>query len=284
MYRQKLCVSLMKYGELSDIEQVLLLKKVGFDGFTIDDCGLNTDVDVLDELAKEENMIISSYHAPFNKCDDMWNPEEIGEKARAELISCVETCAKHEIPIMVTHAFLGYDNDFVSVEAGLDRFGSVARRASELGVRLALENTEGEEWLAVLMKNFSSEKSIGFCWDTGHELCYNYGNNMMALYGDKLIVTHLNDNLGIRSFEGERTWHDDLHLLPFDGITDWDSVAKRLAECGFSNPLTFELSAYSKPERHENDAYLAMGEQAYFTEAFKRACRVASLKLKHERS
>lgn len=284
MYRQKLCVSLMQYGDMSDIQQALLLKKVGFDGFAIDDCSLDSDVEALVRLAKEENLIISSYHAPFNKTDDMWNPDEIGERARAELLSCVETCAKYEIPIMVTHAFLGYDNDFVNVEAGLDRFGSVAKRASELGVKFALENTEGEEWLDVLMKNLSSEKSLGFCWDTGHELCYNFGNDMTALYGDKLIVTHLNDNLGIRSFEGERTWHDDLHLLPFDGISDWDSVAKRIAGCGFGNPLTFELSAYSKPERHENDCYLEMGAQAYFTEAFKRACRVAALKLKHERS
>ncbi len=284
MYRQKLCVSLMQYGDMSDIEQALMLKKIGFDGFAIDDCGLDSDVESLVNLAKKENLIISSYHAPFNKTDDMWNPEEIGERARAELLSCVETCARHEIPIMVTHAFLGYDNDFVNVEAGLDRFGSVARRASELGVRFALENTEGEEWLDVLMKNLSSEKSLGFCWDTGHELCYNYGNDMTSLYGDKLIATHLNDNLGIRSSDGERTWHDDLHLLPFDGINDWDSVAKRLADCGFANPLTFELSAYSKPERHENDGYLEMGAQAYFTEAFKRACRVGALKLKYERS
>lgn len=284
MYKQKLCLALMDYSDMSEIEQAKIIKKVGFDGFAIDDCRLNVDVEPLVSFAKNENMIISYYHAPFNKSDDMWNPEEIGEKARTELLGCVETCAKYEIPVMVAHAFLGDEDDFVSVEAGLDRYGSVARRASELGVRLALENTEGEKWLDVLMKNLSSEKSVGFCWDTGHELCYNHSNDMTSLYGDKLIVTHLNDNLRIRDFNGNITWHDDLHLLPFDGITDWDSVGKRLAKCGFSDPLTFELSAYSKPNRHENDGYLEMGAQAYFTEAFKRACRVATLKLKHERN
>lgn len=283
MYRQKLCVAITGYGDMSETEQALMLKKVGFDGFAIDDCNLRSDVDGLVDLAKKENLIISSYHAPFNKSDDMWNPEEIGERARKELLSCVETCAKHEIPIMVTHAFLGDDYDFVSVEAGLDRFGSVAKRAGELGVRLALENTEGEQWLAVLMDKLSSEKSLGFCWDTGHELCYNHGNDMASLYSDKLIVTHLNDNLGIRDFDGNITWHDDLHLLPFDGITDWDSVGKRLAASKFSNPLTFELSVSGKPDRHENDIYTEMGAQAYFTEAFKRACRVAALKLRYER-
>ena len=48
---------------------------------------------------------------------------------------------------------------------------------------------------------------------------------MLALYGEKLICTHLNDNLGIKDFEGKTTWHDDLHLLPFDGIADWNKIA-----------------------------------------------------------
>ena len=84
----------------------------------------------------------------------------------------------------------------------------------------------------------ADELGIGICWDTGHELCYNHGEDMMALYGGKLLCTHINDNLGIRDFEGRITWHDDLHLLPFDGITDWQSIADRLNRCGFSGPLT----------------------------------------------
>ena len=35
----------------------------------------------------------------------------------------------------------------------------------------------------------------------------------MSLYGEKILSTHLNDNLGIRDFHGERIfWTDDLHL------------------------------------------------------------------------
>ncbi len=42
--------------------------------------------------------------------------------------------------------------------------------------------------------------------------------------------------------------------------------------------LTFELSTNSKPSRHENDAYANMGYELYLTEAYKRACRVATMK------
>lgn len=44
---------------------------------------------------------------------------------------------------------------------------------------------------------------------------------MLDKYGDRLIATHLNDNLGVSDFDGKVTWTDDLHLLPFDGIIDW---------------------------------------------------------------
>lgn len=263
-------------------EQVKLIKKAGFEAFFIDDCKRHAPVKELVALSKELGMEIPSYHAPFNKSDDMWNPEEIGEIGKNELLECLEICSEYEIPVMVTHAFIGYEDDFVSTEAGIERYGAVAKRASELGVKLALENTEGEEYLAILFDALKSEKSVGFCWDTGHELCYNYGRDMTALYGDRLVCTHLNDNLGISDFNGVRTWHDDLHLLPFDGINDWYSIAKRLVKYNYTAPLSFELSIRSKPGRRDNDAYLAMNPEFYFAQAYNRACRVAALKLKYE--
>lgn len=283
MYKQKLCLGIIEGFDMTYAEQVRLMNKVGFEAFFIDDCRRHSPVSELVGLSKELGMEIPSYHAPFNKSDDLWNPDEIGEIGKRELLECVELCSRFEIPVMVTHAFIGYEDDFVSVGAGIERYGEVARRASELGVRLALENTEGDEYLAILFDALKSEKSIGFCWDTGHELCYNYSKDMAALYGDNLICTHLNDNLGIRDYNGKRTWHDDLHLLPFDGITNWDSVAERLAKSNYSAPLSFELSIRSKPGRHENDAYAAMSPEEYFTAAHNRACRVAALKLRYER-
>lgn len=44
---------------------------------------------------------------------------------------------------------------------------------------------------------------------------------MPALYGDRLLCTHLNDNLGIKDYTGQITWRDALHLLSFDSIGNW---------------------------------------------------------------
>ena len=83
--------------------------------------------------------------------------------------------------------------------------------AKERGVKVAFENTEGEEYLEALMDNFKDDDTVGFCWDTGHEMCYNHSQDMLAKYGDRLIATHINDNLGISDYDGKITWLDDLH-------------------------------------------------------------------------
>lgn len=280
MYKQKLCMALSTQFGLPSDELIVLLKKTGFDGFAIDSSDRKTDAAHLVEIGKRENMIIQSLHAPFNKSDDMWFEGELGDVALKELLENTELCAKLEIPVMVSHTFIGFDNDNIPTQLGIERYGALAKRAGELGVTLALENTEGEEYFDALMNAFRNEKSVGFCWDTGHELCYNRGRNLMADYGDRLVATHLNDNLGVRDFDGKITYIDDLHLLPFDGISDWNVIAERLAASPFDGPLTFELNTVSKPGRHENDKYAAMPVEGYIAEAYARACRVATLYIK----
>ena len=282
MYKQKICLALSKGFGIPYEEQIKLFKSTGFEGTAIDLSDKNADAYKIAAAIKDENMLISYLHAPFNKSDDMWMDGEIGDIALAELLDCIETCSRFEIPAMVAHTFLGFDSDNIPTQIGIERYGALAVRANELGIKLALENTEGEEYLAALMKELSCIPSVSFCWDTGHELCYNYGKDMISLYGDKLSVTHINDNLGIRDFNGKITYIDDLHLLPFDGITDWNSVAKRIVGCGFDGPLSFELSIISKPNRHENDKYTAMPIESYIAEAYIRACRVADMVIKEK--
>ncbi|MCR5681236.1 MAG: sugar phosphate isomerase/epimerase, partial [Clostridiales bacterium] len=98
---------------------------------------------------------------------------------------------------------------------------------------------------------------------------------MPGRYPGRLIATHINDNLGIRDYGGRTFWYDDLHLLPFDGVGDWEDIARRLAV--FDGPLTFELTTHSKPDRHENDKYAKLTPEEYLAEAYARACRVATL-------
>lgn len=276
MYKTRLCLGAnVQYG-IPETEQIKLFCETGFDAFfLVWEKGLN--VRKIKEYADGLGMICQSIHAPFVRSADMWEEGERAETAVAELLECLDDCAKNDVPIMVCHAIIGFDKHSPN-RRGIENYRKIVEKAKDCGVKIAFENTEGEEYLEALMKAFSEYDNVGFCWDTGHELCYNHSRDMMGLYGDRLICTHLNDNLGIKDFGGEIIWTDDLHLLPFDGIADWRGIAERLNKYNYNGILTFELNKLGKPNRHENDVYEKMDIEVYVAEAYKRACRVAAYK------
>ena len=274
MKTRKICLATSGAFGLPTEEQIRLFKKIGFDAF-FTGWQYGEDIAAYRRLADELNIEYQSIHAPFTNAALMWKPREEAQTAIDELLACLADCAKYNVPIMVVHSFIGFE-DHDPTACGVGNFRIVAEKAQELGVKVALENTEGEEYLARLLHDLADLPNVGFCWDTGHELCYNRSQDMTALYGDRLIATHLNDNLGITDPE-HIFWTDDLHLLPFDGITDWQSVADRLNRCGYDGILTFELTTKSKPDRHENDKYDAMPIEEYLTEVHTRARKFAAL-------
>lgn len=274
MWNRKLCLNVGSFG-LSGPEEVKIFADAGFETYFFEWNPRNSP-EKLVGAGKDAGLELQSIHAPFGKSAKMWGDDaEAGKDALDELTECLRVCEKFGAPIMIVHAFIGFE-DHSPTPAGIERYGALAREAEKCGVKIALENTEGEEYLAALMEALRSEASVGFCWDSGHEMCYNHSKDMLALYGDRLIATHLNDNLGVRDFGGKITYIDDLHLLPFDGIADWDNNAARLDRCGFAGPLTFELSTVSKPGRRENDLYRKLSPEEYIAECYKRACRVAA--------
>lgn len=277
MWKQKFCLGIGRQFGIEMPELMELVQKTGFDAiFT--NWQQSDRTAQWAKLAKEMGLIYQSIHAPFGKSAILWGDDDAkGNEAISELVACLHTCADVEVPIMVAHAFIGFQ-DHTPTQAGIDRYGRIVMEAEKLGVKVALENTEGEEYLAALMDAFRGNSTVGFCWDTGHEMCYNHSVDRLALYGDRLLCTHLNDNLGIRDFDGEITFIDDLHLLPFDGIADWQSIANRLDHWDYKDILTFELSTHSKPGRHDNDHYGRMPVPEYIAAAYNRACRVAALR------
>ena len=276
MWKKKLAIAVSGSFDMPVEEQIKAFAQVGYDGFFTDQGADFETIERYAALAKETGLIYQSIHAPFGRAADMWgDDEEKGKLALAELVDTLDKCKRFEVPIMVAHTFIGFE-DHTPTDIGLQRYGELVKLAEGSGVKIALENTEGEEYLFALMDEFKGNDTVGFCWDSGHEMCYNHSQDLLARFGDRLIATHLNDNLGISRYDGKIFWTDDLHLLPFDGIADWDYNVERLKKCGFDDILTFELTRDSKPNRHENDLYKQMSPIEYITESYKRACRIAS--------
>lgn len=275
MKKTKTALGLVGGLGISNEEQLTLIAKNGFDGYFLS----HGDISELKRLKAHGDTLgleLGSIHAPFLHIDKLWHPPESASNAENELISCVHTCAELEVPIMVSHVFIGFDRHEPNL-SGISAFERIAHEAEKCGVQIAFENTEGEEYLEAVMVHLRHTPNVGFCYDTGHAICYNPNTDMLSHYGDRLIYTHINDNLGVSDAAGNITWLDDLHLLPFDGVLEVEKCMSGIAKTGFEGTLSFELSVKSKPGRSENDRYAEMGAEKYIAEAFLRADRVREI-------
>ena len=275
MYQQKIGISIANSYSLPMGEVLQTIKTVGFDAISPiweSEAMLAQIV----ELARANGLELQSLHAPFHHAADLWSCDErCYGPAKNELLSVIDACVAFDIPVVVAHVWIGFDYQFDPSSLYYGHFDEIVAYAKERNVKIAFENTEGIEYLLALMEHFQHHDTVGFCWDSGHEMCYNHSADLLGRFGDRLLMTHLNDNLGISRFDGRIFWTDDLHLLPFDGVADWDDCIKRLKRSNRMPILNFELSITSKPDRHENDIYAQMPLAQYFTEAYKRACKIA---------
>lgn len=274
--KRKITISDFPWTLISIREQLTTFKNNGFDGFFTLYNPQFASVSELKNLVNEFDLPLHSIHAPFLSSAKMWEEGEQAEVAVNELIGALNASYELNAPIMVVHPFIGFDKNTPN-QIGVDNFGKLVKRAEHLGVKLAFENVEGENYLNALMDAFSSSKQVGFCWDSGHEQCYYKGKDLLKVYGKKLIYTHINDNLGVLSKDGSIFWHDDLHLLPFDGIIDWQDATNRLKRENYQGDLTLELCLQSKPNRNDNDKYQKMPFNEYIKSAYERAEKIRKM-------
>ena len=277
--KQRLCLSAgMSFNEIPRIEQLDVIKSAGFDGFFIDK-DKHSDwkfTEPYAEKAAKLGLFFQSIHAPFYGMDDIFHDEggELADIMISDLINSIDDCARFDIPLVIMHAIIGMDN-FSPNELGLQRLEKVIDRAVKQGVIIAFENTEGEMYLEAILNRYGKLPNVGFCIDTGHEMCYNRSQDLIGKYGDLLVSTHLNDNWGITG--DEITFLDDCHLLPFDGVADWTGIAKRLNKCGYDGALTFEVISRGRKGLDTNRKYDGMSLEQYVDEAYRKAVQFKEL-------
>ncbi len=275
--KNKLCLALGMQLEAPLITQLDLVKNAGFDAFAYDrERGKGSaEVEKLADKAAKLGLNLEYIHAPFYGMDDIWHgDDELAQIMIKDIYATVDACRDFGVKNAVVHAIIGMDN-CTPTELGLDRLQRVIEYAVKKDVNLAFENTEGEMYLEAIFKRYGDVENVKFCYDSGHEMCYNFGRDMLSKYGNRLAVTHLNDNLGMTG--DEITFYDDSHLLPFDGVADWETVAKRLRLCGYDGTLSFEVIAKGRPGRSENAIYHSLTDEDYINKAYEKAVKFREL-------
>ena len=231
------------------IKQVIsLLRKHGFSAFS-PVWAPDLDLAFLSTYAKEQSMVIQSLHATLTNIELLWEPKSEGAlPVFQNVIQSIDACAQFDINTLVVHGWQGLIYSFPEEPLEFSLFDKLVQHAETRGICIAFENLEGEEYLDALMTRYLNQPNVGYCWDSGHDNCYPHKIDFLEKFGDRLIMTHLNDNFGLRDADGMPSGNDDLHLIPYDGTINWDEKLCKLQGATRQDILNFEIKtiSYSK--------------------------------------
>lgn len=196
----------------------------------------------LRETAEECGIVFSQSHSHFYN----YTEESDGNAELEELVRRgIEGSAILGIPWTVIHAATDFRSAFTvrsSKEKGIRYFSELSEYAARFGVGLAIENlwelnispqrryTSSTEELLDLVEAIDAP-NIGICWDVEHSsIMHQDLKETFRLVGDRLRCTHISDYVTIK--------HD--HILPYEGLSDWDSILDAFAAIDYAGDFTYE--------------------------------------------
>lgn len=141
-------------------------------------------------------------------------------------------------------------------------FATLADYAKEYGVTVCVENLPFPEYPLTTVEQVCEivdklkRDNLKVCLDTGHAAIF-FGSRVgdaVRDIGNRLEAVHIHDNMG----------REDEHLIPGDGIVDWEDFAVALREIGYDKVVSLETSAKHKlhPEYEWEERETALAEIA----------------------
>ena len=238
--------------ELPIKERYQLIKEAGFDGVLLwwSEYLGRDDYRNGPKVARVAGLFVENLHTPFQVQDSIWLDNLDGEASIECYLQCVQDCAEFEIPTMVVHL---PDDDKPHNALGLNRIKKIAEKAEHLNVNVALENLHNFNNLSYMLEQVDSSR-VGFCYDCCHHYHYYPSNELLAMYGSRLMALHLHDYI-----------ENSIHRLPFDGVIDWAAAMKKINETNYSGAIAIEAM---------NWGYKDISAEAFLQRAFEQAKRL----------
>lgn len=250
-------------GEIPLTTQLEMMKETGFETFFSGLCSLETTA-AMKEKATALGMTFETIHAPFSGINNMWIPGLDYLTVYNGIKRSIDNAAACGIPAIVLHVSSGWYPPGIS-DLGLARYDELVFYAAERGVTVAFENLRCVGNLAYFTDRYEKLDNVRFCYDFGHEHCYTVTVPWMDIFRDKLICTHIHDNYGCT--DGKNS-DPDIHLLPFEGNTDYQRCVDKLDEYGYQGPLTLEVTN----ARHKD-----LAPEAFLKTCYERVQRINAL-------
>lgn len=220
-------------------DRIALIQEVGFTGTSLwwedEEEPFPLPKEKMPSLVREQGLRIDNIHVPCCEANHFWSEDK---DLRQEIIKkhkeWLEDCARFNVPLLVMHLCDGEDAPAPNPH-GLESLEKIVRRAEELGVNIAIENTRRMDSVVAVLEHISSPV-LGFCFDSSHHrLTDKEDFRFLRTFGHRLKATHLSDNDGLA----------DRHWLPGHGVIDWSKLSQAFPQA-YEGFLTLE--AYPTPE------------------------------------
>ena len=243
----------LRYRNAPNGEVLKMIKEAGFDTVFSNKFEIG-EVTEIKNNASKIGLDVDFLHAPFRGVNDFWCGGLDYLPLKQNIIASIDSAAANGIPVVVMHVDSGWNPPQIC-DIGLNRFDNLVEYAQKKGIKIAFENIRNFGTLAALMQRYRAINNVGYCYDCGHEHCYTATVRFTDLFGDRILCTHIHDNVG----KDGRPDPDD-HLMMFDGNIDYTDMMARLNGVGYTGTLTVELE--------KNDRYADMTDEQYIKTAY----------------
>ena len=205
-------------------------------------------IETLAEWLEDTRLRLHSFHAPIASVytGGGWretvtigaSDESARKRAVADMQAVLDVAAVLPYKILVVHCGVpapygsAAENNRASVRRSLEE---LAPMADERGVRIAVEvipnQMSGPTALVELIENELELPNLGICMDVGHARLMGDVVDAIETCSGHILTTHLHDNRG----------KGDDHLVPGQGVIDWDAALLSFQKVGYDGEWMFEL-------------------------------------------
>jgi sugar phosphate isomerase/epimerase len=157
---------------------------------------------------------------------------------------CVRASARLGVKWLVLHPSTDESGAAMvknSKARNIDFFRPLLDTAGARGVGIALENmwelnVSPKRRYAVTAEELTGlvdalGEGAGICWDFEHgSIMQQNQGAALKLIGKRLKATHISDQTGL----------DNIHILPYLGVSDWEGIIEALADINYEGDFTYE--------------------------------------------